>query len=69
VFSEGKAGRKLSAQLFLVLMQIVERQFPELRYGLSQAAREKFDGIAVQMAKMLVNELCQARGAISSDVG
>ena len=39
------------------------KKFTELRAGMSQAAREKADGMARQMlAEMPLNELRQARG-------
>ena len=46
------------------------KKLSELRAGMSQAAREISDGIARQMlAEMPLNELRQAPGPVSKDVG
>jgi DNA-binding XRE family transcriptional regulator len=43
--------------------KLMAKKFTELRAGMSQAAREKSDGMARQMlAEMPLNELRQARG-------
>ena len=48
---------------FDVKERLMAKKFTELRAGMSQAAREKSDGMARQMlAEMPLNELRQARG-------
>ena len=48
---------------FDVKERLMAKKFTELRAGMSQAAREKADGMARQMlAEMPLNELRQARG-------